>query len=64
MSASTQEPVREENVPPPLPPFASVLKSKEVEDPVNLWLHRPLAYAFVAAVYRTPVTRPRPAGRG
>ncbi len=42
--------------PPPLPPFSSVLKSKEVEDPVNLWLHRPLAYAFVAAVYRTPIT--------
>lgn len=42
--------------PLPLPPFSSVLKSKEVEDPINLWLHRPLAYAFVAAVYRTPVT--------
>ena len=33
-----------------------MLKSREVEDPVNLWLHRPLAYAFVAAVYRTPIT--------
>jgi len=39
-----------------MPPFSSVLKSREVEDPVNLWLHRPLAYAFVAAVYRTPIT--------
>ena len=39
-----------------LPPFASVIKSREVEDPINLWVHRPLAYAFVALVYRTPVT--------
>jgi phosphatidylglycerophosphate synthase len=39
-----------------LPPFSSVLKSREVEDPVNRWLHRPLAYAFVALVYRTPIT--------
>lgn len=42
--------------PPPLPPLASVLKSREVEDPVNLWLHRPLAYAFVALIYRTNIT--------
>jgi len=42
--------------PPKLPPFESVLKSREVEDPVNLWLHRPLAYGFVAAVYRTSLT--------
>jgi phosphatidylglycerophosphate synthase len=41
---------------PKLPTFESVLKSREVEDPVNLWLHRPLAYGFVAAVYRTPLT--------
>jgi phosphatidylglycerophosphate synthase len=41
---------------PKLPPFESVLKSREVEDPVNLWVHRPLAYGFVAAVYRTPLT--------
>ena len=39
-----------------LPPFSSVLKSREVEDPVNLWLHRPLAYGFVAATFRTPIT--------
>jgi len=39
-----------------LPPFSAVLKSREVEDPVNLWLHRPLAYAFVALIYRTPLT--------
>ena len=43
-------------VPPGLPPFASVLKSRDVEDPVNLWLHRPLAYAFVALIYRTSLT--------
>jgi hypothetical protein len=41
---------------PGMPPFADVLKSRDVEDPVNLWLHRPLAYAFCAAVYRTPMT--------
>lgn len=40
----------------PFPPFESVLKSRDVEDPVNLWLHRPLAYAFAWAVYRTPMT--------
>ncbi|HEX2879713.1 MAG TPA: CDP-alcohol phosphatidyltransferase family protein, partial [Polyangiaceae bacterium] len=39
-----------------LPPFSSVLKSREVEDPVNLWFNRPLAYAFVALVFRTPIT--------
>jgi phosphatidylglycerophosphate synthase len=39
-----------------LPPFESVLKSREVEDPVNLWVHRPLAYAFVALVYKTSIT--------
>lgn len=41
---------------PQLPPFASLLKSRDVEDPVNLWFNRPLAYAFVALVYRTPIT--------
>lgn len=39
-----------------LPPFSSLLKSRDVEDPVNLWLHRPLAYGFVAATFRTPIT--------
>jgi hypothetical protein len=42
--------------PPALPPFESVLKSRDVEDPVNLWVHRPLAYAFVALTYRTRLT--------
>jgi hypothetical protein len=41
---------------PGLPPFAQLLKSKDVEDPINLWLHRPLAYAFCKLIYRTPVT--------
>jgi len=41
---------------PQLPPLASVLKSRDVEDPINLWFNRPLAYAFVALVYRTPIT--------
>jgi phosphatidylglycerophosphate synthase len=39
-----------------LPPFETVIKSREVEDPINLWVHRPLAYAFVALVYRTSIT--------
>lgn len=39
-----------------LPPYATVIKNRDVEDPVNVWLHRPLAYAFVALVYRTPLT--------
>jgi len=41
---------------PPLPPFSQLLKSRDVEDPVNIWMHRPLAYAFVAAIYHTPLT--------
>jgi hypothetical protein len=41
---------------PKLPAFESLLKSREVEDPVNLWLHRPLAYGFVALVYRSAIT--------
>ena len=41
---------------PRLPPFETVLKSRDVEDPVNLWFNRPMAYAFVALVYRTPLT--------
>jgi len=41
---------------PGLPPFAHVLKSREVEDPVNLWVHRPLAYAFCWLIYRTSIT--------
>lgn len=39
-----------------LPPLRSMLKSRDVEDPVNLWFNRPLAYAFVALVHRTPIT--------
>ena len=41
---------------PEFPPFAQVLKSREVEDPVNLWLHRPLAYGFCWLIHRTPIT--------
>ncbi len=39
-----------------LPPFSEVIKSRDVEDPVNLWVHRPLAYGLVALTFRTPVT--------
>jgi hypothetical protein len=41
---------------PGLPPFAQLLKSKDVEDPINLWVHRPLAYAFCKLIFRTSVT--------
>ena len=39
-----------------LPPFEKVIKSREVEDPVNIWVHRRLAYGFVALIHRTAVT--------
>jgi phosphatidylglycerophosphate synthase len=39
-----------------MPPLSDVLKSRDVEDPVNLWVHRPLAYAFCWLVFRTPMT--------
>lgn len=39
-----------------LPPLRSLMKSREVEDPVNVYVHRPLAYAFVWSIYRTPLT--------
>ena len=41
---------------PKLPPFRSLLKSTEVEDPVNLYVHRPLAFAFVWSIFKTPIT--------
>ncbi len=41
---------------PGLPPFAQVLKSRDVEDPVNLWVHRPLAYDFCWLIYPTSIT--------
>lgn len=39
-----------------LPPFETVIKSRDVEDPVNTWVHRPLAYGFVALFHRTSLT--------
>ncbi len=41
---------------PAMPRFSDVLKSRDVEDPINLWVHRPLAYAFCRLVYRTSIT--------
>lgn len=41
---------------PRMPRFSELLKSREVEDPVNVHVHRPLAYAFVAAIFRTRIT--------
>ncbi len=42
--------------PAKLPPFSDVIKGRDVEDPINLRLHRPLAYGFVALFLRTPLT--------
>ena len=39
-----------------LPPFSTLLKSRDVEDPVSVWVHRPLAYALVAVIHNTRVT--------
>lgn len=39
-----------------MPRFRDVIKSPEVEDPVNLYFNRPLAYLFVCAVHRTRIT--------
>lgn len=39
-----------------LPPLSHLLKSREVEDPINVWVHRPLAYAFVSLVRHTSLT--------
>lgn len=41
---------------PALPSLSSLLKSREVEDPVNLYVHRPLAYSFVKLFYHTSLT--------
>ncbi len=40
----------------PLPPFSSVVKSNDVEDPVNRYVHRTLAYLFVWSIFRTRIT--------
>lgn len=52
--ATTEEPPAA--LRPGPPPFRALLKSREVEDPINLWVHRPLAYAFMRLVYPTPMT--------
>lgn len=39
-----------------LPPLSGVLKSNDVEDPVNRWVHRTLAYLFVKAIFKTRIT--------
>jgi len=40
----------------PIPPFSSIVKSNDVEDPVNRYVHRTLAYWFVRSIYRTRIT--------
>ncbi|MGB8329618.1 MAG: CDP-alcohol phosphatidyltransferase family protein [Polyangiales bacterium] len=40
----------------PVPRFSSVVKSNDVEDPVNRYLHRTLAYLFVRSIFRTSIT--------
>jgi len=39
-----------------MPRFNSVVKSNDVEDPVNRYLHRTLAYLFVRSIFRTSIT--------
>ncbi len=39
-----------------MPSYSAVMKSREVEDPVNWYLNRPLAYGITWLLYRTPVT--------
>ena len=39
-----------------LPPFKTLLKSTEVEDPINIMVHRPIAYAFVWSLFKTSIT--------
>jgi phosphatidylglycerophosphate synthase len=39
-----------------LPPLRSVVKSNDVEDPVNRFVHRTLAYLFVKSIFRTRIT--------
>jgi phosphatidylglycerophosphate synthase len=39
-----------------LPPFSSVVKPNDVEDPVNRYVHRTLAYVFVKSIFRTSIT--------
>ena len=39
-----------------LPSLDRLLKSNDVEDPVNRYVHRTLAYLFVKSVFRTPIT--------
>jgi phosphatidylglycerophosphate synthase len=48
--------VEDEARPMTMPPFREVIKSPEVEDPVNLYFNRPIAYAFVWAVRGTKIT--------
>lgn len=40
----------------PLPPLRSIVKSNDVEDPVNRYVHRTLAYLFVRSIFRTRIT--------
>lgn len=39
-----------------IPPLKAILKSKDVEDPVNVYVHRTLAYAFVWSIFKTRLT--------
>lgn len=39
-----------------LPRMSSVVKSNDVEDPVNVYVHRTLAYLFVRSIFHTRIT--------
>jgi hypothetical protein len=53
---SMRDPRPASSLAPGLPPFSQLLKSRDVEDPINLWVHRPLAYAFCKLIFRTAIT--------
>ena len=40
----------------PFPRLSSVVKSNDVEDPVNRYVHRTLAYLFVRSIFKTRIT--------
>lgn len=36
--------------------YWSTLKSRDIEEPIDVWLHRPLAYLLARAAYPTPIS--------
>jgi phosphatidylglycerophosphate synthase len=36
--------------------YWKTLKSREIEEPIDIWVHRPLAYVLAKALYPTPIS--------